>query len=235
MAGRCRATAVSMGNPHVVLFLAEDEDLGRLGRAAGRPLTSSCLPLVPEPDQRRVRARRGRRGPCPGLGAGLGPDDGLRHGCLRGRWWRRGHRRDRPDGVGSSSPVGCSHLQWDDGGPVLLTGPAVARVRRASWTRPGCGPTGGPAPGRRPRATPRTRSPRLDEGGPTDPGAPALPVRRAGPEDRREARRGRGRHLARRRRPRPPDAPPRGRRAAAGRRRPGDPPLPLVLGAADVP
>ena len=83
-----RATAVSMGNPHLVLFTDEDPEryhLEHMGPALEHH------ELVPRAHERGVRAgRRRRRDRRPRLGARRGGDDGLRHRRLRRR--RRGER-----------------------------------------------------------------------------------------------------------------------------------------------
>ncbi len=56
---------------------------------------------------------------------------------------------------------------------------------------------------------------------------PAVPVRRTGAQDRRQAGRGGGRDQPRHRRPRPPDSGADRRGDAGGRHRARDPPLPL--------
>jgi diaminopimelate epimerase len=73
------ATALSMGNPHVVLFVDPTEDLATVPVATEHRGTTG----VPEPDQRRVHPAWDRADQNAGVGARGGGDHGVRDGRLR--------------------------------------------------------------------------------------------------------------------------------------------------------
>lgn len=87
--GEVRLTAVSMGNPHGVLFVDNFNDgiVGTLGREL------ETHPIWPEKRQHRVCACGQRRHAFhEGVGARCRRDDGLRHGSVRGGCGGCGHR-----------------------------------------------------------------------------------------------------------------------------------------------
>jgi diaminopimelate epimerase len=139
------ATAVSMGNPHIVLFLPDGEgpgdwDVPRVGRD---------IELRPEfPNRTNVEFVR------------------VEDGVARARVWERGSGETMACGTGACAvmvaasvtgrtgrtaqvvfPGGVLDLRWDEGGPVLLTGPAV-RVFGGeldpAWVRANRGSQAGP-------------------------------------------------------------------------------------------
>ena len=207
-----KATALSMGNPHLVLFVEEDPDDVDV-RSIG-PMVEHDE-RFPEQHERGVRRRPGRRREGPRLGARRRRDDGVRDGRLRrGRRGERGRPGAR-EGARAVPRRGPADRTAEDD-EVLLTGPAE-RVFE------------GDVDPCLARGRSRMRVAKRDRD------AAAVPVRRARQQARRQARRGRRRDLARRRRPRPADAGARRRGDARGRARPLDPPLPELLRGARVP
>ena len=100
-----RVSSVSMGNPHAVIYV---EDPGSDARRALGP-RHRAPPRLPEPRQRRVRARDG---PRPDRAADLGArrrgDARLRERCVRGRRGIHAARRGRSGGRASSCAGACS-------------------------------------------------------------------------------------------------------------------------------
>ena len=91
-----RATAVSIGNPHLVLFTDEDPERYHLEHMGPALEHHEWFPERTNVEFARVAVRRRDRRPR--LGARRGRDDGLRHGApARSPWWRtrRAWRRDR--------------------------------------------------------------------------------------------------------------------------------------------
>ena len=207
-----RRPPLSMGNPHLVLFVEEDPDdvdVHRIG-----PLIEHDE-RFPERTNVEFVAVQGRRREGPGLGARRRRDDGVRHGRVRrGRRGERGGSRAR-EGARRGSPAGSC-------------GSSGSRATRS------CSPV---PPSASPRASSTRRGWRRSrvEGRQARRVAAAVPVRRARPQARGQARRGRRRDLARRRRPRPADARARRRGDARGGARPLDAPVPELLRRARVP
>ncbi len=114
------ASAVSMGNPHLVLFL--DEDPESLPRGAHRARARASR-VVPRAHQRGVRARAGRRDRRARVGARGGGDARLRDGRLRGG--RHGTARRSGTGRGRRPLPRGSPLRVTRApdGEVLLSGP----------------------------------------------------------------------------------------------------------------
>ena len=116
------ASAVSMGNPHLVLFVEDDPDrfhVGHIGPALEHH------ELVPRAHERGVRpGAPGRRSTARVWERGSGETHGLRQRGVRGR---RGGERGR-SGAGSrrssASPEGRSRSSALESGEVLLTGEA---------------------------------------------------------------------------------------------------------------
>ena len=168
----------------------QDPDRDRRAPASGRSIEHD--PRFPEQDERRVRGAGDGRHQAPRLGARGRRDHGLRDRRLRvarGRaaWpaWRPA-RREHP-----TSPAGRCCVRVDATRPVFLdrARPSASYDGRPVERRASV------APGRR-RAGAMRVAKRVET-------PPAVPVRRAGPARSPKRRRGRGRHLARHRRPRP--------------------------------
>jgi diaminopimelate epimerase len=119
-----RATAVSMGNPHVVLLLEPGEDLGALDVPALGSLIEH-LPLFPNrtnvefvlPAEDRVRVRVWERGSGLTMACGTGACASLVACVLAGATGRS---------ADLEFPGGLLHVAWDESDEhVWLTGPAV--------------------------------------------------------------------------------------------------------------
>ena len=180
-----KASAVSMGNPHLVLFVEQDPaevDVRTLG-----PRIEHDDRFPEKTNVEFVHDRR-RRGPPARVGARLGRDDGVRYRRLR-RARRRERGRARP-GPRRGAVPGRDRRRGPSRRPGLPDRPRRARLRGDA---------------RRGMARTPAGSPGEDREAHRD--APPVPVRRARPEARGQAGRGRGRDLARRGRPRPADAP----------------------------
>ena len=151
----------------------------------------------------------------PGLGARRRRDDGVRHRARAPRSSPRTRRawspRRRPRGSPAASCRSNGSRATRSCSPVPPSASPRASSTRRGWGR-------SRVEGRQARRV-----------------AAAVPVRRARPQARGQARRGRRRDLARRRRPRPADARARRRGDARGRARPLDAPLPELLRLARVP
>jgi diaminopimelate epimerase len=117
------ATAVSMGNPHLVLFLEPEDDLGaldvpRLGRMVEhRPefpnRTNAEFVLV---QGETIRMRVWERGSGETMACGTGACAALVASALAGRTGRS---------AAVEFPGGRLHVEWRDDDHVVLTGPAV--------------------------------------------------------------------------------------------------------------
>ncbi|MBC7106577.1 MAG: diaminopimelate epimerase, partial [Firmicutes bacterium] len=115
-----RVTAVSMGNPHCVIFLGPGEDVSP--EEAGPPLerhpafprrTNVEFVRVPAPD--RLEVRVWERGAGPTLACGTGACAALVAGVLTGRTGRRALVH---------LPGGELLVEWGSDGRVYMTGPA---------------------------------------------------------------------------------------------------------------
>ena len=177
----------SIGNPHCVIEVDDPDALDL--PAVGAPIERH--PVVPEPRERRVlpAARDGH--------------------SIRMRVFERGAGETLSSGSGSSAAAVAAVVA----GPRDLTGDGAHRWRHAAGRRLGRPRRQADRPGRADHDRP------VLGGLPSHPGgasvryaaasqpAAAVPVRGARAQDRREARRGRRRHLAGHRRPRHPDLP----------------------------
>jgi len=131
VAGRAyEVTAVSMGNPHVVLFVEDTEAaaLEAIGPAIER---HSAFPrrtnveLVQVLSRTAVRQRTWERGVGETLACGTGACAVAVAGVLTGRTGRE---------VTVHLRGGDLHVRWDEAGGVQLTGPAV-EVFGGTWPR----------------------------------------------------------------------------------------------------
>ena len=104
------ATAVSMGNPHCVLFLPDDDELSGTGGLEDRA-HRGAPPRLPEPDERRVRPGARRTNPRAGVGAGIRGDPGLWHGGVRGPGGQLDGGPDREAGR-VAFPGGVLDVDW---------------------------------------------------------------------------------------------------------------------------
>ena len=116
------ASAVSMGNPHLVLFVEDDPgSLSTSSTSARRSSTTSRSPRARTWSSRRcdrtaIKARVWERG--------LGRDHGVRQrGVRRGRGGERGRAGRRPTTV-VRFPGGALEVERLESGEVLLTGEA---------------------------------------------------------------------------------------------------------------
>jgi diaminopimelate epimerase len=121
---RFRATAVSMGNPHVVLFVDHDDDLGAMDVPRLGSLVEH-LPLFPnrtnvefvQPAGDRVRVRVWERGSGLTMACGTGACASLVACALAGVTGRASDLE---------FPGGLLHVAWrEEDGRVLMTGPAT--------------------------------------------------------------------------------------------------------------
>ena len=117
------ATAVSMGNPHCVLFLEPDDDLGSMDvRRIGSGIEH--LPLFPNRTnvefvhvvEGRVVLRVWERGSGETMACGTGACASLVASALAGRTGREAE---------VEFPGGVLKVEWRDDDRVMLTGPAV--------------------------------------------------------------------------------------------------------------
>jgi len=124
-AGRTWAmSAVSMGNPHCVLFLDDADDLTSMDvPGIGREIEH--LPLFPNrtnvefvevPDPARVRMRVWERGVGETLACGTGACAALVASAVTGRTGRS---------ADVEVPGGRLNVEWREDGRVMLTGPAT--------------------------------------------------------------------------------------------------------------
>lgn len=125
-------TAVSMGNPHCVIFVPSIErapvlTLGpKIERHSLFPERTN-VEFVEVLDRGRVRQRTWERGSGETLACGTGASAVCVAGVLTGR----------TDPVIENQLLGGRlHLEWNPGGSVRMTGPA-REVFRGEWPRPG--------------------------------------------------------------------------------------------------
>jgi diaminopimelate epimerase len=117
------ATALSMGNPHCVLFVEDSDDLAAMEVRRLGPLVET-LPKFPNGTNvefvkvvdGRVLVRVWERGSGETLACGTGACASLVASAVSGRTGRE---------ADVEFPGGLLRVAWPEGGPVFLTGPAI--------------------------------------------------------------------------------------------------------------